>query len=89
MGLVPQTMAINELTIDEDIKSELRADADEVLRGNTSSLKRLIASPVKSPIQSVDFYVHENSRRLVMSCESGQLVVETSLETAEVKIYGY
>jgi len=89
MGLVPQPMAINELTIDEEAKSELRLEADEVLRGNTSSLKRLLASPVASPIQSVDFYVRENSRRLVMTCEDGHLVVETSLETTEVKIYGY
>jgi len=89
MGLVPKPMAINELTIDEDAKSELRLEADEVLRGNTQSLKRLIATPVASPIQSVDFYVRENSRRLVMTCEDGHLVVETSLETTEVKIYGY
>jgi hypothetical protein len=89
MGLVPSPMAINELTIDEDVKSELRIEADEVLRGNTSLVKRLTASPVASPIQGVDFYVHENSRRLVMTCEGGQLVVETSLETAEVNIYGH
>jgi|SRR5215204_2088495 len=88
MGLVPKPMAINELTIDEAAKSELRVEADEVLQGNTSSLKRLTASPVASPIQSTEFYVHENSRRLVMTCEDGQLVVETSLETAEVSIYG-
>ncbi|PYS71152.1 MAG: hypothetical protein DMF69_11335 [Acidobacteria bacterium] len=89
MGLVPKPMAINELTIDEAFKSELRQEADEVSRGNSSSLKHLTASPEASPIQSVEFYVHENSRRLVMTCEGGQLVVETSLETAEVKIYGY
>ena len=33
MGLVPQTVAIAELEADEVVKSELRSDADRLLRG--------------------------------------------------------
>jgi len=40
-----------------------------------------------SPLQTVDFELRENLRRLVLTCEETTLVVETSLDNAEVKIY--
>ncbi len=88
MGLVPHPVAINEMGIDEGAKIELRRDVDALLQAaENMTLQKMTLSPVSSPIQSVDFSVRENSRRLVMTCEHGSLVVETSLETAEVKIY--
>ena len=64
MGLVPQTLAIAELEADEAKKKELLETDD----------------PEIGPIESVELFADGDERRLVLSCESGQLVVETSLE---------
>jgi len=88
MGLVPHSVAIAELEVGDSTKSELRTDIDLLLRGvRDESLSRMETSPVRSPIQSVDFSARENSRRLLLTCEDASLVVETSLESAEVKIH--
>jgi len=88
MGLVPQRLAIDELEASSDIKQQLSADVDIIGLGADRSMLRLITVPASSsPIETVDFSIAEVSRRLVLTCEDGSLIVETSLETAEVKIY--
>jgi hypothetical protein len=88
MGLVPQSQAIAELEASEEFKREIKSDIDLISRELTDGGLQLIRVPaVLSPIQTVDFELKENSRRLVLTCEESTLVVETSLDTAEVKIY--
>jgi hypothetical protein len=88
MGLVPQGLAILELEAGEEVKTELRADVDAVGQGRADGgLRRMTIPSVRSPILSVDFYARENSRRLLLTCEDSALIVESSLDTAEVKIY--
>jgi hypothetical protein len=88
MGLVPQSQAIAELEASEEFKREIKSDIDSI-SGDVAddSLQALSVPPVLSPIQTVDFELKENSRRLLLTCEESALVVETSLDTAEVKIY--
>ncbi|HEX7294971.1 MAG TPA: hypothetical protein VF251_04405, partial [Pyrinomonadaceae bacterium] len=68
-------------------KSELQRSVDAALQQrpheNGSLFKPFIDA---SPIQSVDFFVRENSRRVVMSCEDASIVVETSLDAGEVMV---
>jgi hypothetical protein len=88
MGLVPRSLAIAELDATDSIKSQLRDDIDTITTGlENSVLQRMTNVSVRSPIQRVDFSARENARRLLLTCEDGTLVVETSLETAEVKVY--
>jgi hypothetical protein len=88
MGLVPHPVAISELGVSELVRDELRRDVDELLqRGEQATLLQMTHSPVRSSIQSADFTLCEHSRRLIMTCEEGRLVVETSLATRDVKIY--
>jgi hypothetical protein len=88
MGLVPQSLAITELAASDIVRQELRQDIDAISIGIESHrLHRMSAPPATSPIQQVDFSGRGNSRRLTLSCEDNTFVVETSLETGEVKIY--
>ena len=68
MGLVPHTVAIAELDADHETKNELRSKVDLWLR-NTSS----------SPIESVEVFESGDERRLVLVCDEGRLVIETSI----------
>ena len=67
MGLVPQSLAITELEADDAKKNELRAYIDQA--GDTGS----------GPIESVELFENGDERRLVLNCESGKLLIETSL----------
>src|SRR5437867_1021447 len=70
MGLVPQALAIAELTAGEKIENELRSDVDALGQGFADgALRRMTIPSVRSPILSVDFYARENSRRLLLTCE--------------------
>ena len=87
MGLRPHPVAIAELETDQLTKTELQTHVDAALQQRAhegSSLFNLL--PNASPIQSVDFFVRENSRRLLIACEQGSIVVETSLDSGEVMV---
>lgn len=87
MGLLPHPVAIAELETDEITKTQLQNRVDLMLQqrepSETSLLKPL---PNSTPIKTIDFLVRENSRRLSITCEQGSIVVETSLDTCEVKV---
>ena len=68
MGLVPHSVAIAELDADEEIKNELRSKVDVWLSGEG-----------QSPIESVEVFESGDERRLVLVCEEGSLVIETSI----------
>jgi hypothetical protein len=84
MGLVPQSVAVAELDASDEVKLELREDIDAL---GSADLRRMKATVTGSPIESVEFLMNDNLRRIRLSCEESTLIVETSLETAEVKIY--
>jgi hypothetical protein len=87
MGLVPQSVAIAELDASDEIRSELSEDIDLIARGKGDSLHRMKATMAGSPIEMVGFFVCDKLRRIQLTCEESELIVETSLETAEVNIY--
>ena len=74
MGLVPETLAF----------AELRADNEQLDQGNIENLTRPVPNP--SPIQSVDFFESDNGRRLVLNCETGSIVIESSFASREILI---
>lgn len=88
MGLLPHPVAIAELETDEVTKAQLQNAVDLMLQQREQFKCSLLkALPGSTPIQTIDFFVRENSRRLLMACEQGSIVVETSLDTCEVKVY--
>jgi hypothetical protein len=88
MGLLPHPVAIAELATDDVTKAELRADIDLLMReGAVVPLKRLTGFGIAAPIDTVSFFVRDGSRRLVLTCESGEIIIETSLALGEVKLY--
>ena len=87
MGLVPQRMAVSELDASADVKAEIQSDVDRISFSEEPSVVRLGICSARSPITSVDFLISDDLRRLQLNCEEGKLVVQSSLETTEVRIY--
>lgn len=89
MGLVPQSMAIKELELEADAKTELLGDAQLLHDGRreTESLKRMQAAPVGCLITEVGFYARgEDERRVLVAGEDADIAISTSLRTGEIQI---
>ena len=87
MGLRPHPVAISELDTDQPTKTQLQREVDAALQQRPlGEGKPFQLLPNTGPIQSVDFFVRENSRRFVISCEDGSIIVETSLDSGEVTV---
>lgn len=88
MGLLPHPVAITELEADNPTKSSLSADIDSLLREGRSvgKLASMTIAPIECLIQTVDFLTKENSRRLVLTCDEGAIVIESSLDKGEFRI---
>jgi len=50
------------------------------------NLRRWEPVSTPSPIQSVDLFETDDARRLVLNCENGSVVIETSFETRDIRI---
>jgi hypothetical protein len=87
MGLVPHPVAIAELEIDDAAKAELRADVDALLTdGPAAHLNRMVTMRTCLPIQGVEFLAQDDERRLLLKCDGGAIIVETSLTTREMVV---
>src|SRR5215218_11344760 len=78
MGLVPQPVTVTELEADDNTKSELRTDIDLLSQRRPGTLTRMTRVDA-GPIETVEFFESEDGRRLVLNCEEGNVVIETSL----------
>ena len=88
MGLLPHPVAVSELEITADIKAELKADVDVLLSdGRAQEPTRLLRPPVECRIKDVSFFAAGETRRLVIVGEDANMVIETSLLTAEIRVY--
>lgn len=50
------------------------------------NLRRWEPMSTPSPILSVDLFETNDARRLVLNCENGSVVIETSFETRDIRI---
>ena len=78
MGLVPQPVTVTKLEADDNTKSELRTDIDLLSQRRPGTLTRMTRVDA-GPIETVEFFESEDGRRLVLNCEEGNVVIETSL----------
>jgi hypothetical protein len=87
MGLLPQSVAINELPMDAAAKSELLSDVTLLHDGDEAKrLKRLTRAPVDCLILEVTCYAQEERRRLLLHGEESSLAIETSLADNELRV---
>jgi hypothetical protein len=89
MGLVPQSMAIAELEVDEETKTRLREDV-RLLHTDACEAEHLSCftiAPKGCLITEVTFAARDDERRLLIACEDESLALETSLASGEIRIH--
>lgn len=88
MGLVPRSMAIAELEIDDQSRAELLDQARrlEAEGPSAAGFSSLTQAPPGCLITGVSLYALDERRRLIIECEDASLLVETSLAEHEIRI---
>jgi hypothetical protein len=90
MVLLPQTAALQELEVNAEIRQQLGREIELLDRSgrDAEALERFTAAPVECLITDVNFFAREDCRRLLLIGEAGNLTIETSLKTAEIRVVG-
>ena len=87
MGLLPHPVAISELPVDAESKKAIQTEVDQILAGATAvDLQFVERSGIAVPIVDVGFFQDTDHRRIEIDCETGTVIIETSMNTGEVKI---
>jgi hypothetical protein len=89
MGLLPHPVAVSELELDDTVKAQIKADIG-LLLGNGARVDQLVKlkpPPVDCQIKDVSFSAAGDQRRLMITGEESNLVIQTSLATAEILVY--
>ncbi|MFL6211555.1 MAG: hypothetical protein ACJ74W_22085 [Pyrinomonadaceae bacterium] len=82
MGLVPHSMALNELNVSADERAALTADVHALYDAGTSAdVTHVTPTPDGSLIEAVEFYANDVGRRLLLQCEAARISIETELAT--------
>lgn len=93
MGLLPHPVTVSELEIDDETRRRIKADMELLLNNkalvdeNLSRMKLPPGGPNPCRIEDVEFFAEGERRRLLITGEEASLAIETSLSTAEVKVY--
>jgi hypothetical protein len=92
MGLLPHPVAVGELEMDEQARSEIKADVETLLSDSPVKGISLMKLPPLKPdtecqIKDVRFFADGERRRLLLVGEEANLAIETSLSTGEVSFY--
>jgi len=88
MALVLQSLAIRDLDLDEEVRTDLFADVQFLHEGldDNEKLSRMNLSPAGALIREVEIYAGEESRLILVRCEKTDLAIQTSLLTGEIRI---
>jgi hypothetical protein len=91
MGLLPHPVASADLAVSNETRSEIQADIDNLLahKLHAEQLRHLTQPQRECVITEVNFFASGERRRLVVTGEEANLTIETSIETAEIRVYEF
>ncbi len=91
MGLLPHPVATAELEVSIETRNEIVAEIDMLLAHplHAENLHHITQPQVECVITEVNFFGGDDRRRLVVTGAEANLTIETSIETAEIRVYEF
>lgn len=83
MTLLLESLALRELQLNDEARTQLAEDSDALRRGDAQSLTIMRAVPAGCRVEAVEFYESDARRRLVVRGEASSLEVLADAETRE------
>lgn len=81
MGLLPHPVAVSELEVNDEMRTQIKTDVDRLLRDGRSagSLLFITPCPVDCLIEEVEMLESGEKKKLILSGEAADLELETSI----------
>lgn len=91
MTLLPHPVAVKEIGMEPQMREEIATDVALLLGDQPSAekLSRMNGAQRHCQIENVGFFERDERRRLVLTGEEGGLAMESSLATADIRIYEF
>ena len=91
MGLLPHPVATVELEVSNERRTEIGREIDTLLAHplHAENLEHVTQPQVECVISEVSFFANGEQRRLVVTGAEANLTIETSVETAEIRVYEF
>jgi hypothetical protein len=86
MDLMTQAAVIKDLEVEESIRAELAADAEQLHKGEAQALARMTPAPAGCLIVDVKIYAQGERRRILLRGEQSSLHVESLPEQGRIKV---
>jgi len=88
MGLLPCSMALQEIAIADDIRKELKADSELLLTQGltTGGLKRMSVAPAECVVKEVGFFTDGEEWRMLLKGEENDLILKNSLASRQIDL---
>ena len=86
MGLVPESLALSELSVTPDERRALAEDARALHGGGPREGSRVTPAPPGLLIEEVELYGHDGGRRLHVRGAAAGLAVETSFADGTLRV---
>ena len=88
MGLLPHPVVVSELEIGGEAKEQIKSDIDVLLSNSApEKLLRLNPPPVPCQINDVSLFADGELRRLLITGETANVAIETSLTAASIQVH--
>ena len=91
MGLLPHPVATVELEVSNETRTEIGAEIDMLLAHplHAENLQHVTQPQIECVITEVNFFASGDRRRVIVTGAEANLTIETSIETAEIRVYEF
>lgn len=88
MGLLPHPVAVAELEVGEELLAQLKVEIDLLLKGEHESqlLDHFVPLTSSWPIIDVQVFDRDNERKLLLTCETGIIEIQTSMKDNSIQL---
>jgi hypothetical protein len=86
MALLPQSVTIDELPLDETVKAEIGADVEQLHRGEPPPVARMVETTAGCLIEEVEIYAQGERRRVALIGEGASLAVEDAPDMGRIRV---
>ena len=88
MGLLPHPVAVAELEVDQELLAQLKVEIDLLVKGEHESqlVTHFVPITNNSPITDVGVFDRDNERKLLLTCETGIIEIQTSTKDNSIEL---
>lgn len=88
MVLLPHPVATAELEVDPQVGERIKADVDLIMQNGSAAngLCFITPSPTACLLTDVALFANNDGRRLLLTGEEAQLLIETTISTGEIRV---